>query len=385
MSPSRNDPCPCGSGAKYKRCCLEKHEADARRLAAEERAALPVIPEPTDEDLALEDELDRDPWLAAAVDRPFDEGLAPWALACWAESDELFQQARARDPEWSALPAVPGEVEVLGDAELKERLAELGVDPSLDAFLALAQAATERGEPSGWAIAAEWRKGRTLSRPERDFLGIAACVLWERWFSDVPSREMLEDEIEEGYTLRDEGRRDDALEVWEDVLEVVLARLRPEGKTLADSPAAGEPGFLGEWLDDWLDDLHEHAHDDPAEALAGLKLTETLLERLPEQGGPSGGTTRAARSLFLLALGRDSEGLAEARRLRDEHPDLALGYVALADFLVAGSERDPERLAEAVSVLSSAQLRPVTDGADWKLDERHREALRLLRRARAGS
>jgi len=24
MSIGRNDPCPCGSGKKYKRCCLEK-------------------------------------------------------------------------------------------------------------------------------------------------------------------------------------------------------------------------------------------------------------------------------------------------------------------------------------------------------------------------
>ena len=30
----RNDPCPCGSGKKYKRCCLEKDEAAASALAA---------------------------------------------------------------------------------------------------------------------------------------------------------------------------------------------------------------------------------------------------------------------------------------------------------------------------------------------------------------
>lgn len=29
----RNDPCPCGSGNKYKRCCLEKDEAKAREAA----------------------------------------------------------------------------------------------------------------------------------------------------------------------------------------------------------------------------------------------------------------------------------------------------------------------------------------------------------------
>ncbi len=35
----RNDPCPCGSGKKYKRCCLRQHEA-----AAAERAAAQLAP-----------------------------------------------------------------------------------------------------------------------------------------------------------------------------------------------------------------------------------------------------------------------------------------------------------------------------------------------------
>jgi tetratricopeptide (TPR) repeat protein len=35
----RNDPCPCGSGKKYKKCCLPKHEAEERDRAAEQQAA----------------------------------------------------------------------------------------------------------------------------------------------------------------------------------------------------------------------------------------------------------------------------------------------------------------------------------------------------------
>ena len=34
----RNDPCPCGSGNKYKRCCLEKDEAAAAAARAAEQA-----------------------------------------------------------------------------------------------------------------------------------------------------------------------------------------------------------------------------------------------------------------------------------------------------------------------------------------------------------
>lgn len=40
--PGRNDPCHCGSGRKYKQCCLEKDEAAARAARAKAEAEAPV-------------------------------------------------------------------------------------------------------------------------------------------------------------------------------------------------------------------------------------------------------------------------------------------------------------------------------------------------------
>ena len=37
--PGRNDPCPCGSGKKYKRCCLTRDEAAEREQLAKAQAA----------------------------------------------------------------------------------------------------------------------------------------------------------------------------------------------------------------------------------------------------------------------------------------------------------------------------------------------------------
>ena len=43
----RNDPCHCGSGRKYKHCCLDKDEATARAARAEAAAEPPPAkPEP---------------------------------------------------------------------------------------------------------------------------------------------------------------------------------------------------------------------------------------------------------------------------------------------------------------------------------------------------
>jgi len=42
--PGRTEPCRCGSGRKYKHCCLDKDEAEARAAHAK---ALSAAPEPT--------------------------------------------------------------------------------------------------------------------------------------------------------------------------------------------------------------------------------------------------------------------------------------------------------------------------------------------------
>ena len=48
--PGRNEPCPCGSGRKYKQCCLEKDDAlasTARAAAAIEGTAQSAVVVPT--------------------------------------------------------------------------------------------------------------------------------------------------------------------------------------------------------------------------------------------------------------------------------------------------------------------------------------------------
>lgn len=45
MKVGRNDPCPCGSGKKYKKCCLARDEAAARQ-SAQERARVIRAVEP---------------------------------------------------------------------------------------------------------------------------------------------------------------------------------------------------------------------------------------------------------------------------------------------------------------------------------------------------
>ena len=44
MSVSRNDPCPCGSGQKYKKCCINKEASPERVAGAPPKTARRWLP-----------------------------------------------------------------------------------------------------------------------------------------------------------------------------------------------------------------------------------------------------------------------------------------------------------------------------------------------------
>jgi hypothetical protein len=46
--PGRNEPCHCGSGRKYKHCCLEKDEAKAAAARAKTAAEAAARPAPAE-------------------------------------------------------------------------------------------------------------------------------------------------------------------------------------------------------------------------------------------------------------------------------------------------------------------------------------------------
>ena len=62
--PGRNDPCSCGSGKEYKRCCLPRDEASAREKARQQTLfAAAALDEPDfdeDDDLEAFDDVEQD-------------------------------------------------------------------------------------------------------------------------------------------------------------------------------------------------------------------------------------------------------------------------------------------------------------------------------------
>jgi hypothetical protein len=107
----RNDPCPCGSGKKYKKCCLSKDEAAKPRVSEPSLLPLP-LPHSAFPRGTFESNLDKlsNSVLDAIDARHFDEAErlceqlrtefpevidGRWRLAMVREAQERFEEAAA--------------------------------------------------------------------------------------------------------------------------------------------------------------------------------------------------------------------------------------------------------------------------------------------------
>ena len=110
MKAGRNEPCPCGSGKKYKKCCLQAvdpREADYRRITGAYDALVARLLPFSDKNLG-QDLMDQafdafllwDQALIAAPFEGFSQLFVPWALFAW----ELTEQEHAKSKSPPLLP-----------------------------------------------------------------------------------------------------------------------------------------------------------------------------------------------------------------------------------------------------------------------------------------
>ena len=351
----RNDPCPCGSGKNYKRCCLGK-DAPTR---------------------ALPDSAERAP---AQVTSPIHPSLGPFAgmtayvIAKLFEDSEQFARMKRLEPEKAHLFWTPRKVAARSTEEILVQLRTLAVDASCEAYLALAE-----GRTSAWAISEQWRGtiARPLSRHAEDFLGLAACELWRRYCPERPSIEMLDDRMQEGYRLASEGQGAMVCDSWWEIWQTVRSRLRPEMNT-AQRAAAVFDGTqcLFNWVQDFAVELHNTALEERRYARIGVQLCEEVLAHFPGEGKLFRNNFRADLGEFHFLAGENAEGERVLLELIRDHPDCAAGYVRLADLLGYGPKPNSEPInrERARELLEQALAQPVTDAADYDLEKRLAES-----------
>ena len=354
----RNDPCSCGSGKKYKRCCID---ADRTR----EREDQPYS------------NLKRISSIVKECTNDAGVGVHPYTVMRFAEAD-VARSALLSDPsggqrrKWTRR-AVGSQ----SNADILETLARFGVQTTKADFRALA----ERGW-SAWELSEGWRREVTrLPAWDEDFLGLAACELWRRWCNERPSMEMLDDWMQEGYAHANEGRSAAACDRWHSLWETLHTRLEP-GMGTTDETRGVFNGleFLENWAYDFADMTRNAGLDDPRHAVQGLRFIDAFLEQFTDEGESFRLMLRAEAGTLCFLTDKREEGEQRLRALMAEYPAQAIGYVTLSDAFGAEARRGSnlKRRQHAADLLKQALAYPVVDAADFDVELRLQELRAMI-------
>jgi hypothetical protein len=371
MPPGRNDPCPCGSGKKYKKCCLGKTPAVAKTEvppAVEPRFMSPVSSFYTQGALM------------EALKPGGTVHIHPYVLLKLRDDPRMLDSATPETRRQLQKSWLPSKLAAMSLEEIAAQLGRLGVPYDRTGFIAAA-----KSHQSAWVLGTEWTA--RLGNPSGDdgeFIGLAACELWRRLCADHPSLELIDDWLCEGYGLVGQGKRAEGLTAWSKVWDALRPRLSAKRETLSD---AGERIFprMSQCLTNWVQDLTMEAMNgalmDAQCGEIGLRVLRELIEVVPDDEALS---LLGDLAMLHFNLRRDAEGEQLCQQLIRDHPDRAVGYATLEQGLLRDSYRgapDPTNIRRAIALLEQALAYPVKDVEAFDLPSRLEDARKLLAKA----
>ncbi len=326
MSPKvgRNQLCPCGSGKKYKKCCLPADEArESEALRARNQAAQQAST------------------VASALSRS-DPSKAK-------RSTDLGPQAQ---------------VAMLSTEQIFERLGALGVQTSADAFKELTF-----DRDRAWSIGEDvWLSSLSdeVDGEERQFICLAACELWQR-LTEGPDAATRMRWLNDGQRHVRDGESIAACDVWLPLWRWIRPQITPlmsADINSADKLLEGGE-FMGNWVQDFVQELRNAALQQPVYAKKGILFTEEILD-LFEFHADSVADLRCDMADMLVLVGERERAEAMIEAVLSASPDKSIGYVRLAHALTLRSDSAAD-LDRAIALLEQAKARPVDDPEDWDL------------------
>jgi tetratricopeptide (TPR) repeat protein len=377
MIPGRNDPCPCGSGKKYKKCCLgEAPTTPATTVAQPATKSTPLEAEPRF--CPAVTLYCTQAALAEALKPGGMVYIHPYVLIKLRDDPRLIESAKPQERAGLLRSWRASTVSAMATDEIEERLTQLGVPYAPARFREMT-----RGHDSAWDIAEEWSGGLpALSPADRDFLGLAACELWRRRVPEHPSLEMIDDWVCEGYAYLARKNPEAALAAWWRAWEALRSRLTAEMKDMQDADEEIFPHMsqcLSNWCMDFRLEAVNGALKDCQCGEIGIRFIQEVLARLPEEDEDL--NLSGDLGTLYFAVGRDAEAEQCCQQLIRTHPDRAAGYVILSSELLHRFQKGlagQDQLRRGVQLLEQALAYPVKDPESFDVPARLARARELL-------
>lgn len=264
MKRGRNAPCPCGSGKKYKKCCLNKDQ-QAEGMHSDHKGFIQQPPRETAQ---------KTPSKASEI------RIRPYVLAKMCDpSEKHVQEIFLRHPELKEKNIISvSQIRSLSTEQLIEKLSELGISYDQEQFLGMCEK-----QDSAWDVAEMlWPKQlKSDKKNVSDVAGLAACMLWQRLYDEKKltkvSIEMLDDWMQKGYEQLDKDPFE-ACRIWMKVWETFKANYDVANRSIdeIDAQFNGSQSFFN-WCQDFEMELINASIDSKEFAELGVAYLKDFL------------------------------------------------------------------------------------------------------------
>jgi tetratricopeptide (TPR) repeat protein len=318
-------------------------------------------------------------------------------MVSWAAMDRIVERKIASDAKHRKHTAgrpLRSDAKLLTDGELLAKLRSFGIHldrPSLERLCEQALSAEEIAKP---LLDQRTFKGKR-EQLESDWIWICLAALWQRWFPDKPSFELLDDKMQAGYDLLASGGAAAACRTWLDAWSDVVRIL---DKTGIQSINEFDERFRGtqslfNWIQDLEDDLWNAGLQDRQFLTARISVCEEGLRRFRADDDLMTENRRRALAESYYELGETDKAEALYREWLQSDPRWGWGWIGWSDcyqFTRTGLrnlERSEQLLRQGLSI---AEVRDRSDLAERLADlcdeqGRGEEAKEFRRQARTSA
>ena len=315
----RNDRCPCGSGKKYKKCCLGKESGIAGKKPQVNCHNIGRL------DIMRIDRKNKKKTIEETESLMRKHGL-PF------DRDKFLEYQKNS---WDI-----DRVSKMKTDEIVKKLESLDIMFSLDIFK----------EQAGKHISAikladefYYPQGQTVDGWEEDFIMLAIMELWNRFIPERVNIEMLDEEMHRGYDELENGNRIGAMDIWFKAWEF-LKEVVPDRIDSIEEADNFFPEPLSQYVSNWCQDLEMYLHnagrEDKTYYRKRIEYCEEFISRFPNSDELIIFNMHKARADTYAVMG--DRGTAEQyyRVILKQYPYNEMSYVGWGDLYYWHTDED---------------------------------------------
>lgn len=186
---------------------------------------------------------------------------------------------------------------------------------------------------------------------EDDFSWMGLAVLWERWFPEFPSLEMLDDSMQNGYKLLENGNTIEAMKAWSyswESIKWLMAQYNIPSIESFDEVFLGTQSIYN-WASDFEMEHRNVGIKEPDFLQQRIDFCTEYIERYKNPEEPNIKNMRRAIAETLFLMGKREEGDKLFEQYLSSDPTWGWGWIGWSDefnFIKGDPNRNPDKAVE---------------------------------------